>query len=92
VEVLRTWKRDGSTNRMDMTPAVEHLARRLELDADPAENRRRVRQALIGWLTRETPLASFARVDADHSGGRRAARPRESDPRRARRRADGTRA
>jgi hypothetical protein len=62
VEVLRTWKRDGSTNRMDMTPAVEHLALRVELDADPAENRRLVRQALVGWQTLETDLASFARV------------------------------
>jgi hypothetical protein len=66
MEVLRTWKRDGSTNRMGMVAAVEHLARRVQLDADPEENRRRVRQALVGWQTLETGLASFARVDANH--------------------------
>ena len=66
MEVLRTWKRDRSTNRMGMIPAVEHLALRVQLDADPAENRRLVRQTLVGWQTLETALASFARVDPSH--------------------------
>lgn len=57
----RTWKRDGSMNRMTLDAAVYNLASRGELLAKRGEpNEDAIREALVTGQTLETPLATFA--------------------------------
>jgi hypothetical protein len=58
--VLRTWKRDGTTNLMALSAAVEHLARAPDAEESDLEARRHsVRQDLLDGRTLETGRATF---------------------------------
>ena len=58
--VVRTWKRDGSTNTMGLTAAVEHLARAPGAEESDLETRRHsVRRDLLDGRTLETGRATF---------------------------------
>jgi hypothetical protein len=58
--VIRTWRRDGTTNVMGLDVAIENLSRsaadRVGTDADYREI---LRKALLAGETLTTPLASF---------------------------------
>jgi hypothetical protein len=59
--VVRTWRRDGSTNVMDLDVAVENLSRTGEdLVGPDADRRDAVRKALLAGETLATLHATFA--------------------------------
>jgi hypothetical protein len=62
--IIRTWKRDGTTNVMSLDVAVANLEDNVidESTKLPIEQRvQQIREALEGGLTLETPLALFCR-------------------------------
>jgi hypothetical protein len=66
--VVRTWKRDGTTNRMGLTAAVEHLARAPGVAESDLEARRQsVRQELLDGRTLETGRATFVIAAAERT-------------------------
>jgi hypothetical protein len=58
--VIRTWKRDQTTNRMDLSAAVANLAQWDDLRGTDLEARRHtIRQALLDGVTLHTAKARF---------------------------------
>jgi hypothetical protein len=62
--VIRTWKRDGSTNRMELDVAVLALASKsrdttLPVSTKPMQRRHAVRMRLRNGRRVETPRAVF---------------------------------
>ena len=58
--VIRTWRRDGSTNVMGLDVAIENLSRGgAELVGPDSDRREVVRKALLAGETLTTPLAAF---------------------------------
>ncbi len=58
--VMRTWKRDGTTNRMGLDAAVESLARMQDFrEVDLDDRRQSIRRELLGGRTLETAQAKF---------------------------------
>jgi hypothetical protein len=58
--VIRTWRRDGTTNVMDLDVAIENLSRGgADLVAPDSDRRELLRKALLAGETLTTPLASF---------------------------------
>jgi hypothetical protein len=59
--VIRTWKRDGTTNAMSLDEAAENLARNgYDVEGPPDERRASARRALLAGATLRTALATFA--------------------------------
>jgi hypothetical protein len=59
--VIRTWKRDGTTNAMTLDEAAENLARNgQDVDGPTEERRAAARQALLSGATLRTALATFS--------------------------------
>jgi hypothetical protein len=66
--VVRTWKRDGTTNRMDLSAAVENLATAQEYREGDVDARRQIiRQELLDGLTLHTAKARFT-IEAGDAG------------------------
>jgi hypothetical protein len=64
--VVRTWKRDHTTNRMGLEAAVANLARLDDLRGTDLDARRHtIRQALLDGVTLETAKARFAMQAGD---------------------------
>lgn len=61
--IIRTWKRDGSTNVMDLEAAVLNLIQRSHCYgyASIFDRRRKIRRALLDGLKLETEIATFKR-------------------------------
>jgi hypothetical protein len=58
--VTRTWRRDGTTNTMDLDAAVENLARAgYAVEGPESERRQTIRAALLAGVTLGTPHATF---------------------------------
>jgi hypothetical protein len=58
--VIRTWRRDGTTNVMDLDVAIENLSRDgADLVGPDSERREILRKALLAGETLSTSLASF---------------------------------
>jgi hypothetical protein len=58
--VIRTWRRDGTTNVMGLDVAIENLSQgSADLVGAESDRREIVRKALLAGETLTTPLASF---------------------------------
>jgi hypothetical protein len=58
--VIRTWRRDGTTNMMGLDVAIENLSQGgADLVGPDSDRREIVRKALLAGETLTTPLASF---------------------------------
>jgi hypothetical protein len=58
--VIRTWRRDGTTNVMGLDVAIENLSRgAADLVGPDADRKEILRKALLAGETVTTPLASF---------------------------------
>jgi hypothetical protein len=65
--IIRTWKRDGTTNVMSLNVAVANLEDNVidELTKLPIEQRgQQIRAALEGGLTLETRFALYCRAQS----------------------------
>lgn len=62
VEIVRTWKRDGSCNVMSLDAAAHnlHANGKDQFAEDGVENRRGIRTALLRGHRLETALAVFS--------------------------------
>jgi hypothetical protein len=66
--VTRTWRRDGSTNTMDVDAAVENLTRTgYAVEGPESERRETIRAALLAGRTLQTPHATFT-LDGAEAG------------------------
>ena len=58
--VIRTWRRDGTTNVMDLNVAIENLSQSAtDLVGPDSDRRELLRKALLAGEILTTPLASF---------------------------------